>query len=358
MKQLFRETIGSLLLAAGVLAASAAGAPQTREIPGTAPQAAQCRITPRALTGEVAQAAQPGDIPRRKLPGFSAPFAQARNSFSMPHRMKFAAPRAAAAPSGGTMRGMIITNSTWDLDDPQYGVYEYPITQGSPLCTPIHIDPEKCYILNGVYMGDTFWGAVPVYDSSFNVVKMTYYIFDTTTWEVLDEQPGDRSFTAFDMTWDATTSTVYAVYMNASFKPTFGTFNTQYGFFEDIAVLPKYVSGLAANAAGEIYAITTSGDFWQIDKTDGTVTEIGSTGLNPYWASSAAIDPKTGLFYYALELESRAEMYEIDPATAIPVKLYDFNNNEQVFGMYIHHESAPAKAPSAPQNLALSFEGA
>lgn len=359
MNQVLRLTLSSLLFAAGLLSVSGQTKGSSRALPGQEPQHSQLKITPQ----HVAESADPSAVPtyaRRRIPGVSAPFASAANGYTLPNSMRFNAPRKAATPSGGTLRGVVLTNGSWDFDHPQYGVYEYPLTAGAPVCTPVHVDPQRLYILNGVYMGDTFWGAVPTYNSSFDVVNMVFYTFDTNTWEVIDEQPGDRSFGALDMTWDPVGEKVYAVSPNYSTgKASLSTYNTQYGFFDEtIGSLPDMMSGLAANAQGELYGITVKGKLYKIDKTDGTSVEIGDTGLRPYWASSAAIDPKTGLFYYALELESRAEMYEIDPETAVATKLYDFENNEQIFGMYIHHETAAAGAPSAAQNLALAFDGA
>jgi len=358
MNQLLRTVLVSALAVTGVFSVVGYPASQTRELPSVSSSTMTdgIKIVPQRIS-ESAAADRPDFIPRRKVAGISAPFASARNVYN-PAPIRLQAPRT-AMPTGGTMRGVVLTNTTWDYYAPEYGIYEYPLAQGAPVCTPIHIDPEHFYFIGGVYMGETFWGAVPVYNSNFEVSKMTFYTFDTETWTVIDEQVGDPSFSPLDMTFDETTGTVYAVYVNmSSFKCTLAKWNTQYGFYEDIASLPEFVSGLAANATGELYGLTTKGVLWKIDKTDGTVIEIGDTGLKPYWATSAAIDPKNGQFYYALALEGKAEMYEIDPETAVATKLYDFENDEQIFCMYIHHEKASPHAPAMAQDLAITFENA
>ena len=360
MNHLLHSFLGLTLAVAGVFTTSAAQVSGSRELPASAVKNQSLKIVPQPVKDGGVDA-RSGAIPRRKVPGINVPFAQARNSYSLPSQMRFSAPAAkAAGASLGSVRGVVITNSSWDYDNPQYGIYDYPITAGEPVCTPVHVDPERLYILNGVYMGDTFWGAVPTYNSSFQVVKMQFYLFDTATWAVLDEQVGDPSFEALDMTWDATTEKVYACYVDYNNgKCTLGTYNTQYGFYDKtIGTLPEFVSGLAATADGRLFGITTNGKFIEIDKQTAEVTQIGDTGLKPYWASSAAIDQKTGLFYYALELESRSEMYVIDPATAVATKLYDFENNEQIFGMYIHNEDVAPNTPSAVTDLTLDFSGA
>lgn len=65
--------------------------------------------------------------------------------------------------------------------------------------------------------------------------------------------------------------------------------------------------------------------------------QVGEAGVSVSTApQSAAFDPKTGILYWAAQLsDGTATLYTVDTETGAATKVTDFNDAQEVAGLYI-----------------------
>lgn len=113
-------------------------------------------------------------------------------------------------------------------------------------------------------------------------------------------------------------------------------------------------NAMAVSPDGILYAIDYDGVLLSVDKASGNTTRIGDTGIRPEYMSSAAIDQRTGRFYWSVSTaDNKSYIYEVNPATAEATLLYQCPNNEEITGMYVPVPEASDKAP----DIAANFKG-
>ncbi len=113
---------------------------------------------------------------------------------------------------------------------------------------------------------------------------------------------------------------------------------------------------MAATTDGTLYGIDATGQLVQINTQTGkNIKVVGNTGLRSYWRTSAAIDSENNIMYYIDCGEHASAMYAVDLETAVATKLYDFNNSEEVIGLYVAEDNTPATVPGAATDAALDF---
>ena len=210
------------------------------------------------------------------------------------------------------------------------------------------------YVMDAIYTGSTYWTSHAVENSNFEVTSMTYYTYNPETWDVLNEQVGDKSLQFVTSAWVAPDEMAYCTYGSAG--KSFGCFDTEYGQLIGLGTVAERLTAMAATADGALYGIDATGNLVEINTTTGkNIKVIGNTGLNSYWRTSAAIDSEAGIMYYIDCGSSVSSMYAVDIETAVATKLYDFSNSEQVIGLYVAEDNTPATVPGAPSDAALEF---
>lgn len=163
-------------------------------------------------------------------------------------------------------------------------------------------------------------------------------------------------------TVDPTSGTIYAITFNSAgngrqfAKIEFGD-NTL--TVTPIAAVSDNFNSLAAAADGTIYGITyteTSSSLVKFDKTNGTYTTIGQTGMVPHYLSSAAIDQKTNKMYWNVcAADETGTLCEVDLTTGAATLIYQFPGNDEVMGLTIPVPEADDKAPAAVKDLTFTF---
>lgn len=113
--------------------------------------------------------------------------------------------------------------------------------------------------------------------------------------------------------------------------------------------------GMAISPEGEIFAIDGDCNLLKVDKTDGSYTVIGATGLRNQYKTSACYDAVNNRILFATSLDQGSALCSIDPATARATTLYLMPHGEQVVGLFIPDPIAADKAPAAPTDLAAEF---
>lgn len=177
-------------------------------------------------------------------------------------------------------------------------------------------------------------------------------------WSLVSETPVGSEILGTAAVYDPTTDAVYGCYYYDD--------DTECGFFighypegkvSMIADLDKNpMAAMAVDGAGQLYCIDYNGILFKIDKTSGTLTTVGNTGVVSQYNTSGAIDPATGIFYFAKSTDAGGWLYSIDTATAEATLLTTFASEEEIGGMFVMPDSYNINAPGAPTDLRLEFE--
>lgn len=171
-----------------------------------------------------------------------------------------------------------------------------------------------------------------------------------------------QSITTANLVYDATTDKVYGQFYETDYtlSNVFGTLEyNETGNWKrtEIAKLQNRYVAMAVNSQGQIYGIDINGRLNKIDKTNGTETLVGQTGVTPNANRQAATsDPKTGEIYWAAMTDDGSALYRVDPTTATATKIHDFADGDQFASLYIPAPEAEDGAPTAITDLKAGIE--
>jgi len=232
------------------------------------------------------------------------------------------------------------------------GIYEIPQQKNRDfkLVAPYVVAPY-----GGVKVGDIYYAA-QIQEFYGNVLYMVEK-WDTNTWESIDQQyTGSPTIMASDLAYDSTTGNVYGCFYNEDRSGwNFGIADYDNLNSNTICHLSTGWNALACTKEGQLYAIDRKGDLLKVNKETGETDKIGSTGLTPKNLSSGAIDPETGRFFYAVHSNEEAALYEIDLSTGIAEWLMDYENGEEITGMWVDKPLASPTAPAPVGKLEADF---
>lgn len=124
-----------------------------------------------------------------------------------------------------------------------------------------------------------------------------------------------------------------------------------------IATLAKKWDAIAFTAEGKAYIIDIDGKLGTVNLNDGTITEIGSTGLVPTKSGSMTYDDFDGTLYWAVVTSDGSYICSVNPANAATKKILTLPYGEQLHGISIFTPAVNAKAPAYADNLKFTFEG-
>lgn len=187
---------------------------------------------------------------------------------------------------------------------------------------------------------------------------VSYAVYDTRTWEVMDvNYEGTLGTLALDMDYDETTGNVYGCfYTDDGTETVFGTLDLATHTRHIIRKVADPYFGVAVSKDGTVYALTAGGDLYTVDKSSGAEKLIGQTGLETTYLTSAAIDKRTGRFYYAVCTDEFSGLYEIDPSTAKAALINEFTDGDEIQGLCVFAPAVEPDAPAAVMNLAAEFD--
>lgn len=272
---------------------------------------------------------------------------------------------------GTTIYGSLIYSSTWTT--PAYGIYSFTAGQYS---APTRVVPVESYDANGggAYTGSQYVWNSYVYTEEMGYTFSTFCKYDFASGKMTKLTHGmldtdfDQSQITCDMTYDPTTSTIYALSyiavaldedgMLVKYYPALSTVDPDTGFVTPIARIPDMIA-LAANQSGELYAISKGVDskLYRLNKETADYTVIGSTGLNTNFVQSMAFDPVTDRLYWAaVETNGRSGLYQVDTATGKASDICYFGANEEYAGLYIPEPEISAAAPAKAENFKADFQ--
>lgn len=202
------------------------------------------------------------------------------------------------------------------------------------------------------------------YDSYSESPENHLTTYDRGTLEFVSQEPLPNDFIANDLAVDPVTGNLYGVFVSKSNEYHFGYINLETKTRTNVA---KYdllyregettidrVMALCFSPEGVAYGLTFAGRLVTFDRETGAYTVIGETKWNINYVSCARWDEKTGLILYAFSnQDGRHYFYTIDPKTAERNMLEEVPGSITAF--FTPYDYVKPKAPSAPQNVTLSF---
>lgn len=257
---------------------------------------------------------------------------------------------------------MIYTDKWADLAvyETPYGLYSFTATEG------ISFNPEYTYkeldCIAGVHANGKYYGIRPL--TFFGgLTGIGFYIVNTNTWELEYSRLTDDfnySSMASNMTYDPTTNKVFALRYNDDLTGfTWAELDTATFTFNNLATWSGQFSAvtLSTTPDGTIYGIATDGNLYSFDKTDGTPTLIGATGVYPESnPQSAVYSASTGKLIWFAVTYSGSSVHSVNLTTGEATKLFDLEYNEEFVGLFTKSNTAPANAPAAITDLQINFD--
>lgn len=203
----------------------------------------------------------------------------------------------------------------------------------------------------------------------------SFVVYDAETFNILTEIDRSTDVRVVDMTYDYSTNTMYALAEEKYNTEAIGITNlcvvdletgaltvvgstgglkgiNGYGHEVDAALV-----SLAADAAGNLYAMSEYRQFCKLDKFTGKATQIGETHklavTNQFQSMTFADD---GILYWAQQHPDYGWFTTVDTQTGQPINLGTLGNDAQVTSLFVKKELDKA-FPKAVTGLAAKIYG-
>ena len=239
--------------------------------------------------------------------------------------------------------GIDIYGSIINYGDGGGGIYRFNTSKPGNF-TPVKLSDNLVAEGGGVLAGSTYYALR---------ASKTLYVYDADTWELLYSKAVKN--VTLDMAYDETTKKIYGCFVDNGAQ--LGILNPKDGTYEKIGAMSIPACIMVCDAEGVLYAVGHDGVLYNVDKNSGEMTEIGSTGITPMFAQSAAIDPNSGLCYWvSLAPDASSCLVELNLKTAETGWMYDMPNGEEITGMFILPK-ADADAPAKADDMHLDADG-
>lgn len=258
-----------------------------------------------------------------------------------------------AVGDGTVLYGEVVHSDLMDVTDPDadledaltWGVYSFPAQEGTVFTEKL-IHNTICANGGGAYRkGKLYFTS---YYEGYEPGALMYLYFctlDVNTWTLDKKALHSDAFTSIslDMTYDPVGDVVYMQAYPADaatateYDWSLSVMNIETGLSTRVASMER-MSMIACGNSGQLYGVRyNDGMFCKIDKTDGTVTEVGKTGVNPQYNGTGTFDFNTGKLYWSTieRLTGQSGLYEIDVTTGKADMITSYPNNEQVSCLYI-----------------------
>ena len=214
------------------------------------------------------------------------------------------------------------------------------------------VDGKMC----GIYFLNTGFSSV-----------ICYFAVDMESWEVVEGPTPitDMRMVATETATDPTGGTVFGQFYTADGQTLeFGTID--YKSLTRTTVCSSQHSYVAMGIAkdGFAYGVANDGNLYKIDRTNGTETLVGSTGVELMNANgetyyqSGEIDPKTNVFYWCcVDKDVKHALYTVNLSNGAATKLYDLEAGN-IFQVVIPAPATADNAPASVENLTANFTDA
>lgn len=254
------------------------------------------------------------------------------------------------------LRGVIVSNRSWDPSDPLTG--DYSFSAYSPEYTMLK-KKRDLGTTNGICHFDNYYW-VTVYENVMGIPFVSGHIYDATTYEEVGATNRlPNNYRATSMVWDPTDKVIYGSFLNeADNGLEFGYLNPVTLQRVTINTLPFYLYGLAILPDGRMVGLNPrTGTMYRVNKSTGMLTPLSESGVTSDYATSGAVDPKSGRYYFARLSNDESALYTIDVDSGEATKLFDYSNDEEIMGLWVPMPPHADKAPAAAASLVLKPVG-
>lgn len=246
--------------------------------------------------------------------------------------------------------GSLITGDGLDLSA---GVYSFPASSDLTL-TPVNIWAKLPANAGGVYVNGKYY-YFHYFDSSGAL--FTYFVVaDASTWEILSSTRNRDIGPCTDLAYDPITETIYGCFSKSTKDGYLFGSVSKTGAVTQIAEMTNPLYTLACDVDGTLYAINSSGVLCTVDKENGKLTTVGSTGIRPDYVQSMTFDMASRRLFWAACTETSSGLYEIAPATGKATLIKKFDNGEEFCGIYTLSQGADAKAPGELTDFKAEYD--
>jgi len=246
---------------------------------------------------------------------------------------------------GTILYGEVTHSNSMDVDSDDgltWGLYSF--NASSPMTvTPLSIHKTLCANGGGTYRKGKVYFTSYYQEMNGSLGYLYFVEMDLADYSIERHAltPDTYGAIAADMTYDPVGDKIYGV----SFDPddlNFATYilvdyDITTGYPTEIAPIAR-MSAIASDNMGQIWGVRYSdGKLVKINKQNGDVTEIGSTGIDPIYNGTACFDFETGKLYWATNERSTEEsgLYQIDTATGQASLISMFPDGESMSTLYI-----------------------
>lgn len=229
-------------------------------------------------------------------------------------------------------------------DEP--GIYSF--TPDTYEFTPVATDGEFGYTYGSTYSNGTFIG---IDGKGFG------YTWNADNWSLIAGPVASTNVKSTTMAADPTDGTIYSCAFAADGQ-SIELITIDPSTFTRVSTLSKVdetISALVFDQKGTLYGFGDTGKLFTIDKTNGSFTYKGDTGIDAYFDGAAVIDPASGVCFYAAT-DWECGLYEVNLSTCEAKLIMEFDDEEEIKSMYILPEAPATGAPAAAENLKTSFE--
>lgn len=246
--------------------------------------------------------------------------------------------------------GSLIAGDGLDLSA---GIYSFPASSDLTF-TPVNIWAKQPANAGGVYVNGKYY-YFHYFDSSGAL--FTYFVVaDASTWEILSSTRNRDIGPCTDLTYDPITETIYGCFSKSTKDGYLFGSVSKTGAVTQITEMTNPLYTLACNVDGTLYAINSSGVLCTVDKDNGKLTTVGSTGIRPDYVQSMTFDMASGRLFWAACTETSSGLYEIAPATGKATLIKKFDNGEEFCGIYTLSQGADAKAPGELTDFKAEYD--
>ncbi len=329
------------------------------------------RVNPKTSTAMVKAQKAPrqngiklkGDLPlglTRQSNVLSSGLRQSANGRTLRMKGKKAPVKFAEGASAPTIYGSVIYNDLFEDEGLDAGMYSFAGAVGERLYSGPNAQSGGILVENVYY-------AINYY-SLWDFLFIDIEAYDFESGEKLGTADGEVDNIFRGLVTDPTSGIIYGVGFNADgdgFQLSTVEFNSDYTInVNPIADLDLSPNSLVCDKEGQLYVI--SGTFqgetavgstlYKLDKTDGSVTVVGETGMAPQYLSSATVDQKSGRMFWNVNTpDELSYMCEVNMETGEATVLYQLEYGDEIMGMVIPAPAAEDGAPAEVSDLAANF---
>ena len=277
-------------------------------------------------------------------------------------------PAAAQEGKVPTLYGNLIWDDTfYDTTDKRMGVYSFPAKaegfEMTPLATSINFNATG----NGIMDGRNYWFLMTDYWDGEYYTQL--YRYDMETWERVGNPPDvDMDFNAADFAYDQQTKKVYGLCTSYAYNQELCEMDFPNKKRTSLAAIADstYMT-LAADAEGQLYAISKNGNLVMLDH-EANPTFVcrlldGQTTMSDR-VQSATFDMETGIMYWVAQLWDKPKngklisgLYAVDVKKREMTKIVDLPYNAQIVALYVKQQVVASGAPAEPTDVGKDFSG-